>query len=393
MLASISGGASFVYDGDGKRVKKTDGGSTIFFVNQYYEKNLNTREETTYYYLGSKLVAQRQGTTLSYIQQDSLSSTSVTSDTSGAATSTIRYYPYGECLESQGSIVTDKRFTGQRLDSTGLYYYGARYYDPTIGRFISADTIVPNPNDPQSLNRYSYCLNNPLRYIDPSGHDSTDYWMRRINDYANGGDGDGGQCEGMAGNVTVTSDNGDGGYVITDQDGNIVGHVSDYWDTKAAIKGYLRSQGKAYCNVDGGMEGIGSYVYSISSPEGPTHDTIEQQFDEAVMMMFFGYVGARAFALYRGPISGISFKSDPLKGVKYQPRVLERMGQDNRHGFPEKYDSLAVKGTGTITADRCGRPQMSITTYGYNEELGKWGTFEWGINYKNELFHRFFRAD
>jgi len=77
---------------------------------------------------------------------------------------------YGDCRFSQGTLGTDKRFTGQRLDNTGLYYYGARYYDPTIGRFISADTIVPNPADPQSLNRYSYCINNPLKYTDPSGH-------------------------------------------------------------------------------------------------------------------------------------------------------------------------------------------------------------------------------
>jgi RHS repeat-associated protein len=46
-----------------------------------------------------------------------------------------------------------------------------RYYDPEIGRFISPDTIVPDPYNPQCLNRYSYCLNNPLKYTDPSGHD------------------------------------------------------------------------------------------------------------------------------------------------------------------------------------------------------------------------------
>jgi len=46
----------------------------------------------------------------------------------------------------------------------------ARYYLPGIGRFVSADTIVPNPADPQSFNRYSYGLNNPLRYVDPTGH-------------------------------------------------------------------------------------------------------------------------------------------------------------------------------------------------------------------------------
>jgi RHS repeat-associated protein len=58
----------------------------------------------------------------------------------------------------------------QRLDATGLYYYNARYYDATIGRFISPDTIIQSPANPQTINRYSYSLNNPLKYIDPSGH-------------------------------------------------------------------------------------------------------------------------------------------------------------------------------------------------------------------------------
>ena len=66
---------------------------------------------------------------------------------------------------------TDKLFTGQRLDDTGLYYYNARYYDPLIGRFISADSIVSDFKNPQAFNRYSYVLNNPLKYTDPSGQD------------------------------------------------------------------------------------------------------------------------------------------------------------------------------------------------------------------------------
>jgi RHS repeat-associated protein len=66
---------------------------------------------------------------------------------------------------------TDKLFTGQRTtDGERLYYMGARVYDSITGAFISPDSIVPNPMNPQSLNRYSYCLNNPLKYIDPSGH-------------------------------------------------------------------------------------------------------------------------------------------------------------------------------------------------------------------------------
>jgi RHS repeat-associated protein len=67
---------------------------------------------------------------------------------------------------------TDKLFTGQRLDSgTGLYYNGARYYDPSLGRFISPDMVVPTFENPQSFNRYSYVKNNPLKYIDPTGLD------------------------------------------------------------------------------------------------------------------------------------------------------------------------------------------------------------------------------
>ena len=155
---------------------------------------------TTSYYLGDRLIAQREGTTLRYVHQDHLSGTSVMSDSSGALISGVKFSAFGETLS--GSVPTDKLFTGQRKDGTGLYYYGARYYDPGIGRFLSADTVVPqNPQagneiigtltvsssgpiprplntnqgqsqmnyDPQCLNRYSYVLNNPLKYVDSNG--------------------------------------------------------------------------------------------------------------------------------------------------------------------------------------------------------------------------------
>ncbi len=51
-----------------------------------------------------------------------------------------------------------------------VHDYGARFYDPLLGRFLSADTVVPQPGHPQALNRYSYVLNNPLKYTDPTGH-------------------------------------------------------------------------------------------------------------------------------------------------------------------------------------------------------------------------------
>ncbi|PID86971.1 MAG: hypothetical protein CSB13_01705 [Chloroflexi bacterium] len=57
----------------------------------------------------------------------------------------------------------------------GLIYMNARYYAPTLNRFLSADTIVPDPTNPQQYNRYSYTLNNPINLIDPSGHCTENY--------------------------------------------------------------------------------------------------------------------------------------------------------------------------------------------------------------------------
>jgi len=92
-------------------------------------------------------------------------------DSSGNVVETTEYMPFGETRVHTGTVVTNYKFTDQELDpETGLYYYGARYYDPVIGRFISPDSIVQDPFDPQMLNRYSYCRNNPLIYVDPSGH-------------------------------------------------------------------------------------------------------------------------------------------------------------------------------------------------------------------------------
>jgi len=90
------------------------------------------------------------------------------STSTGTLDSSISFFPFG--LTRTGTVNTDKKFTGQRLDSTGLYYYNARYYDPQIGRFISPDSTGQRLNNPQTLNRYSYCSNNPLKYTDPTGH-------------------------------------------------------------------------------------------------------------------------------------------------------------------------------------------------------------------------------
>ena len=106
-------------------------------------------------------------------------------------------------------MYTDKLFTGQReITGLGIYHYGARFYSPKLGRFLSADSIVPNPANPQDFNRFSYVRNNPVRYTDPSGHYCLDpYEARGRTNYISctppvtggGGGGGGGGAGGSGG--------------------------------------------------------------------------------------------------------------------------------------------------------------------------------------------------
>jgi RHS repeat-associated protein len=96
-------------------------------------------------------------------------------------------YPWGAVRPGpNNALPTGYTFTGQLDSGLGLMYYGARFYDGALGRFISPDTIVPEPGNPQALNRYSYVLNNPLRYTDPTGMFSED----EIEQYLRGNYGD-----------------------------------------------------------------------------------------------------------------------------------------------------------------------------------------------------------
>lgn len=133
---------------------------------------------TQHYYAGGARIGQRYNTTLYFHLTDhpstslrtSLGSTNLTTNESGVLSAELRYRPYGLIRYTTGTLNTPYRYTGQRfVQNTGLYFYNARWYDPTVGRFLAADTIVPEPGNPQALNRYTYTLNNPLRYTDPTG--------------------------------------------------------------------------------------------------------------------------------------------------------------------------------------------------------------------------------
>jgi RHS repeat-associated protein len=139
------------------------------YIGSHYE--VSGGVATLFIFAGNTRIAQIKGVNTNYFHKDHLGSSTKMSNNLGAGVETTEYMPFGPMREHAGTTISNYKYTDQELDpETGLYFYGARYYDPIIGRFISADSIVPNFADPQSLNRYGYCRNNPLIYTDPSGH-------------------------------------------------------------------------------------------------------------------------------------------------------------------------------------------------------------------------------
>ncbi|HEU0124238.1 MAG TPA: RHS repeat-associated core domain-containing protein, partial [Bryobacteraceae bacterium] len=174
-----AGGAAYGYDAEGKRVKKTAGGVTTYYVSDGMGN------------LGAEYGGAATGTMTKYLMADHLGSTRVVMDGTGGVTARCDYAPFGETIDASvaygnrnvipeygcGEPGVGQKFTGKERDAeTGLDYFGARYMASAMGRFTS-----PNPKmfpdavyDPQSWNKYGYVRNNPLRLVDPNGEDWKD---------------------------------------------------------------------------------------------------------------------------------------------------------------------------------------------------------------------------
>jgi RHS repeat-associated protein len=162
----------------------------LYIGKNYEEVTISgVTSQVHYIYAGSDSVATftipRRGATsgsfagkMRYLHKDHLGSIqSITNDV-GAIVETLSFSPWGERRDpytwgasSAITSIMDRGFTGhEHLDEVSLVHMNGRVYDPVIGRFISADPFVQDPENMQSLNRYSYVNNNPLSYVDPSGY-------------------------------------------------------------------------------------------------------------------------------------------------------------------------------------------------------------------------------
>jgi RHS repeat-associated protein len=110
-----------------------------------------------------------------YYHTDQVDSVKAVTDDAGMVQSRMEYLPFGETwFQEDGSTFEGfnlPKYNSQELDrETGYYFYNARHYDPEIGRFVTADTVIDGELSTQGWNRFAYVHNNPIRYKDPTGH-------------------------------------------------------------------------------------------------------------------------------------------------------------------------------------------------------------------------------
>jgi RHS repeat-associated protein len=174
-----------VYNAKGERVKKVLGPPTLSEVTYYYLTGLQGevlceiqrlgQSKTYYVYLNGRKLCKVNGTNTYFYHNDYLGSAKAMTNNSGTKVYSWLGYPFGRQYDITGAGYNNYRFTGKEYDaSTGLYYFGARYYMPEIGRFITPDHIAGvgtlDLTKPIALNYYNYATDNPLKYVDPNGN-------------------------------------------------------------------------------------------------------------------------------------------------------------------------------------------------------------------------------
>ena len=137
-----------------------------------------------YIYIGAKMVADYQPQTGKYYYYtiDQIGSTRIVTDDAGNIVYAAAHDPYGGVQQTWvNTFNPELKFSGKEQDTeSGLYYFGARYYDPTLYRFLSPDPVIPTDRalyDPQRWNLYAYCLGNPVRYVDLGGKFAEKYQL------------------------------------------------------------------------------------------------------------------------------------------------------------------------------------------------------------------------
>ena len=146
---------------------------TTVVTTNLYAGDYERIDTTQYYYLDGGVIYVKQGGGAGqayYALTDHLGSYTRLYTMAGDSVLIASYDPWGNRTTTKNTLKFHRGFTGhEHLTTYGVINMNGRMYDPTVGRFLAPDNFVQMPDFSQSFNRYSYCLNNPLKYTDPSG--------------------------------------------------------------------------------------------------------------------------------------------------------------------------------------------------------------------------------
>lgn len=174
MTSSTVGGAnrSYTYNGDGLLASATSGVTTtseLFDPSRAPAPLLLTG--TTRLVYGLAPLYADSGTATTTFARDGLGSVRAEVSATGAVSNAFRYAAYGRLVQSVGGAPATLGYAGELADPTGLIYLRARWYDPGMGRFMSADPSRGDPSSPMSVNAFAYGGDRPTVLVDPSGLD------------------------------------------------------------------------------------------------------------------------------------------------------------------------------------------------------------------------------
>lgn len=165
---------NFDYDAFGNRAVETRGQETIVDFGPLAHKS-SSNGYTNTYIADDRVIAIKRGGARTWLHHDRSGSVRALTDANGVVVGRLNYAPFGEATPATGLANYSHKSNGVEMDrGTGLQYFGARFFDPVLNRFISPDTIVPSAWNTQAMNRYAYNYNNPLAYTDPSGNQPID---------------------------------------------------------------------------------------------------------------------------------------------------------------------------------------------------------------------------
>lgn len=398
--SSGSSVGTYYYDGDGKRVKK------------YIP---STQETTIFVYdAGAKMVAEYATTPsptpqVSYLTNDNLGTPRINTNANGAVIARHDYMPFGEEIDSTitaqrnvnlnyGDDGIKKKFTGYiRDDETNLDFAKARMFGSGFGRFTSPDPLAASAKStvPQSWNRYAYVLNNPLKFVDPSGM-VWGYYDERGERHFHYFKGDAGKFDGhtyvkYSGSLTISNTNA--GRTIR------LSANSNNFTVLKPLPARTQQTARASQTASASGSSSGSVNHEMVNQLARSTEPIPRAVGAFAATATVAGVACAALcpAIAAEGVTtlglneaGVAEGETFFEGATYTSKVANQMSnaKDIQHAFPESVDGFATK-FGRLSTEIGGDGESYQWLRMSGSYEGKTGTFEYIKNADGIINHRY----